>query len=126
MLCNQLCFSIAGRKNFHAFRSDYLSVAICGMHKMPFSRDYYFGRFKPIELEELQAAYVKSCEAMARCPITSPQKDEMAREIIQIYECGVMDAEKIAELMVQIEAVKPRPLSEQMLDRVTTIQPKIA
>jgi hypothetical protein len=37
-----------------------------------------------------------------------------------------MDAEKIAELMVQIEAVKPRPLSEQMLDRVTTIQPKIA
>lgn len=93
---------------------------------MPFSRDYYFGRFKPTELDELQAAYVKSCEAMARCPITSPQKDEMAREIIQIYECGVFDAEKIAELMVQIEAVKPRPMSEQLFDSVKTIEPKIA
>jgi len=93
---------------------------------MPFSRDYYFGRFKPAELEELQAAYLKSCEAMTRCLITSPHKDEMAREIIQIYECGVVDAEKIAELMVQIEAVKPRPMSEQMLAQVTAIQPKIA
>ncbi|MBQ0707299.1 MULTISPECIES: hypothetical protein [unclassified Ochrobactrum] len=93
---------------------------------MPFSRDYYFGRFKPAELKELQAAYVKSCEAMARCPITSPHKDEMAREIIQIYECGVCEAEKIAELMVQIEAVKPRPVSELLLAQVSAIQPKTA
>lgn len=93
---------------------------------MPFSRDYYFGRFKPAELEELQAAYVKSCEAMTRCPITSPHKDEMAREIVQIYECGVVDAQTIAELMVQIEAVKPRPMNEQLLDRVTTIHTRIA
>ncbi len=87
--------------------------AICGMHRMPFSRDYYFGRFKPAELKELQAAYVKSCEAMAR-------------EIIQIYECGVCEAEKIAELMVQIEAVKPRPVSELLLAQVSAIQPKTA
>ncbi len=100
--------------------------AICGMQRMPFSRDYYFGRFKPAELEVLQTAYMKSCEAMARCPITSPHKDEMAREIIQIYECGVFDAEKIAELMVQIEAVKPRPMSKQMLEQVMANQPKIA
>lgn len=93
---------------------------------MPFSRDYYFGRFKAVELEQLQAAYVKSCEAMARCPITSPHKDEMAREIIQIYECGVVDADRIAELMVQIAAVKPHPMSEHVLDSVTTIQTKIA
>ncbi|WP_273793168.1 hypothetical protein [Brucella anthropi] len=93
---------------------------------MPFSRDYYFGRFKPAELEVLQTAYMKSCEAMVRCPITSPHKDEMAREIIQIYECGVFDAEKIAELMVQIEAVKPRPMSKQMLEQVMANQPKIA
>ncbi|WP_176036174.1 hypothetical protein [Brucella tritici] len=92
---------------------------------MPFSRDYYFGRFKPTELEKLQAAYVKSCETMTRCPITSPHKDEMAREIIQIYECGVVDADKIAELMVQIEAVKPRSMSEQLLG-LTTTESKIA
>ncbi|MFK0683252.1 hypothetical protein SD208_02915 [Ochrobactrum sp. BD67] len=93
---------------------------------MPFSRDYYFGRFKPAELEKLQAAYVKSCESMSRCPITSPHKDEMAREIIQIYECGVRDAEKIAELMVQIEAVKPRPMGELLLEQATALQPKTA
>ena len=93
---------------------------------MPFTRDYYFGRFKPAELRQLQAAYVKSCEAMARCPITSPHKDEMAREIIQIYECGVVDAAKIAELMVRIEAVKPHPVSEQLLESVATIHKKFA
>jgi len=93
---------------------------------MPFTRDYYLGRFKPAELEKLQAAYVKSCEALARCPITSPHKDEMAREIIQIYECGVCEAEKIAELMVQIEAVKPRSVSELLLAQVSAAQPKTA
>ena len=93
---------------------------------MPFTRDYYFGRFKPAELEQLQVAYVKSCEAMARCPITSPHKDEMAREIIQIYECGVVDADRISELMVQIEAVKPHPVSEQLLESVATIHKKFA
>jgi hypothetical protein len=74
---------------------------------MPFSRDYYFKRFKPAELEQLQAAYLKTCEVLGRCPITSP------REIIQIYECGISSPEKIAELMLQIESVKPKPYAEQ-------------
>lgn len=93
---------------------------------MPFSRDYYFGRFKPAELEKLQVAYVKSCEAMARCAITSPHKDAMAREIIQIYECGVNDAERIAELMLQIEAVKPRPINEELLFQETAFKTRTA
>jgi len=80
---------------------------------MPFSRDYYFKRFKPAELEQLQAAYLKTCEVLGRCPITSPQKDEMSREIIQIYECGISSPEKIAELMLQIESVKPKPYAAQ-------------
>lgn len=93
---------------------------------MPFSRDYYFGRFKSAQLAQLQAAYVKSCEAMTRCPITSPLKDEMAREIIQIYECGITDVQKIAELMVQIEAVKPRSIGEQRFQGETHVRSRIA
>ncbi|NKB79454.1 hypothetical protein [Brucella daejeonensis] len=93
---------------------------------MPFSRDYYFGRFRPAELKKLQVAYAKSCEAMARCPITSPHKDAMAREIIQIYECGVNDADKIAELMLQIEAVKPRTVNDELLFQKTAFKTKTA
>ena len=84
---------------------------------MPFSRDYYFNRFKPAELEQLQAAFIETCQRLGRCPITSPQKDEMAREIIQIYECGISDPQKIADLMIQIESVKPKPFAEQVLER---------
>jgi hypothetical protein len=76
---------------------------------MPFSRDYYFKRFKPAELEQLQAAYLKTCEVLGRCPITSPQKDEMSREIIQIYECGISSPEKIAEL------IRLRALSQSLM-----------
>lgn len=84
---------------------------------MPFSRDYYFKRFSPAVLEQLQEAFVLSCQQLGRCPITCPQKDEMTREIIQIYECGISRPEKIAELMIQIESVKPKPLAEQMFEQ---------
>lgn len=47
---------------------------------------------------------------MVRCSITTPHKDEMAREIIQIYECGVTEPEKIAQLMLKIESVKPKKM----------------
>jgi len=83
---------------------------------MPFSRDYYFKRFKPPELEQLQAAFIETCQRLGRCPITSPQKDEMAREIIQIYECGISNPQRIADLMIQIESVKPKPFAEQFLE----------
>ncbi|MFC7066353.1 hypothetical protein [Brucella rhizosphaerae] len=84
---------------------------------MPFSRDYYFKRFKPAELEQLQAAFVETCQRLGRCPITSPQKDEMAHEIIQIYECGISNPDKIADLMMQIESVKPKPFAEQVFEQ---------
>lgn len=84
---------------------------------MPFSRGYYFKRFSPAALEQLQAAFVASCHQLGRCPITSPQKDEMVREIIQIYECGISSPEKIADLMMQIESVKPKPFAEQILEQ---------
>ncbi|MCX2696767.1 MULTISPECIES: hypothetical protein [Ochrobactrum] len=93
---------------------------------MPFSRDYFFKRFKPPELEQLQAAYVETCQRLGRCPITSPQKDEMAREIIQIYECGVSNPQVIADLMMQIESVKPKPFAEQVLVQSFDEQIKIA
>lgn len=84
---------------------------------MPFSRDYYFKRFKPAELEQLQAAFMETCQRLGRCPITSPQKDEMALEIIQIYECGISDPQKIADLMIQVESVKPKPYAEQVFEQ---------
>ncbi len=84
---------------------------------MPFSRDYYFKRFKPAELEQLQAAFIETCQRLGRYPITSPQKDEMALEIIQIYECGISDPQKIADLMIQVESVKPKPYAEQVFEQ---------
>jgi len=93
---------------------------------MPFARDYYFGRFKPAELARLQEAYVKTCEAMGRCPITTPYKDEMAREIVQIYECGVVQPDRIAELMLQIESVKPRPVADRFREAVPNTPAKTA
>lgn len=84
---------------------------------MPFSRDYYFKRFSPAVLEQLQVAFVMSCQRLGRCPVTSPQKDEMAREIIQIYECGISNPDKIADLMMQIESVKPKPFAEQIFEQ---------
>ncbi|CUW44932.1 hypothetical protein B3286c2_0046 [Brucella vulpis] len=44
----------------------------------------------------MQASYLKTCEALGHCPITSPQKDHIAHQIIQIYECGVSNPDKIA------------------------------
>lgn len=93
---------------------------------MPFARDYYFGRFKPAELAGLQEAYLKTCEALGRCPATSPQKDEMAREIIQIYECGVSRPEKIVELMLQIQSVKPRPIADRFREAIPIVPAKTA
>lgn len=58
-----------------------------------------------------------SCQRLGRCPVTSPQKDEMAREIIQIYECGISSPDKIADLMMQIESVKPKPFAAQILEQ---------
>lgn len=84
---------------------------------MPFSRDYYLKRFKPHELQQLQAAFIETCQRLGRCPITSPQKDEMVHEIIQIYECGISNPDKIADLMVQIESVKPKPFAEQVFEQ---------
>jgi len=40
----------------------------------------------------------------------------MAREIIQIYECGISNPQRIADLMIQIESVKPKPFAEQFLE----------
>jgi len=94
--------------------------------EMPFSRDYYFGRFKADELARLQQAYIQSCAAIGCCPITSPLKDELVREIIQIYECGVSQPEKIAELMKQIESVKHRADQAQTLDQFAVIHSKTA
>lgn len=34
----------------------------------------------------------------------------MAREIIQIYECGVTEPEKIAQLLLKVESVKPKKM----------------
>lgn len=93
---------------------------------MPFSRDYFFKRFKPPELEQLQVAFVETCQRLGRCPITSPQRDEMAREIIQIYECGVSNPQKIADLMMQIESVKPKPFAQQVLEKNFVEQTKRA
>ncbi|AAL54016.1 MULTISPECIES: hypothetical protein [Brucella] len=93
---------------------------------MPFSRDYHYGRFKTAELENLQAAYLKTCEALGHCPITSPQKDHIAHQIIQIYECGVSNPDKIAELMVQIESVKPKPLVEELFTKTSATKTRIA
>lgn len=75
---------------------------------MPFSRDFYLGRFNPSELNDLQTAYLQSCEKLNRCAITSPYRDEMAREIIQIFECGVKDPAKIVDLMIMVDSVKPK------------------
>lgn len=75
---------------------------------MPFSRDYYFKRFTAVELHQLQSAYLMACKLVGRCSVTTPHKDEMAREIIQIYECGVTGPEKIAQLMLKVESVKPK------------------
>jgi len=93
---------------------------------MPFSRDYYFGRFKADELARLQQAYIQTCTAIGCCPVTSPLKDELVREIIQIYECGVFQPEKIAELMKQIESVKHRAENSPTLDQFGVIQSKTA
>jgi len=41
----------------------------------------------------------------------------MAREIIQIYECGISSPDKIADLMMQIESVKPKPFAEQIFEQ---------
>ncbi|ASV83432.1 hypothetical protein CES85_4212 [Ochrobactrum quorumnocens] len=41
----------------------------------------------------------------------------MAREIIQIYECGISNPDKIADLMMQIESVKPKPFAEQVFEQ---------
>lgn len=65
----------------------------------------------------LQAAYLKSCQVLGRCSVTSPQKDEMAREIIQIYECGIFNPDKIAQLMLQVESVKSKPLIKQVFEQ---------
>ena len=73
---------------------------------MPFSRDVYLGRFTPEELNDLQSAYLLSCERLNRCAITSPFRDEMAREITQIFECGIKDPARIAEIMVKVASVK--------------------
>ncbi len=93
---------------------------------MPFSRDYFFGRFKTDELSILQTAYIKACEVLGYCPITSPHKDKLAHQIVQIYECGVSHPDKIAELMVQIESVKPKSLAEKLLSSAPVIKTKIA
>ncbi|MBC2885303.1 hypothetical protein H7Q97_07775 [Ochrobactrum sp. CM-21-5] len=91
---------------------------------MPFSRDYYFRRFKPPELLCLQAAYIRTCEVLERDPATHHLKDEMVREIIQIYECGVTSPENIAKLMRQIESVKPRPLTDPFQEAPKSPQSK--
>ncbi|OYR16542.1 hypothetical protein CEV32_4175 [Brucella rhizosphaerae] len=41
----------------------------------------------------------------------------MAHEIIQIYECGISNPDKIADLMMQIESVKPKPFAEQVFEQ---------
>lgn len=41
----------------------------------------------------------------------------MALEIIQIYECGISDPQKIADLMIQVESVKPKPYAEQVFEQ---------
>ena len=93
---------------------------------MPFSRDYYFKRFNTAELEMLQAAYLKTCEVLEQCPVTSPQKDEMAREIIQIYECGIFNPDKIAQLMFKVESVKPKTLIERVFEQPSILPAKRA
>lgn len=85
---------------------------------MPFSRDYHFRRFTPAQRENLQAAYRETCEILGHDPITTPIKDEIAREIIQIYECGVSSPNKIAELMQRIESVRPKSVAEQFFQQV--------
>ncbi len=81
---------------------------------MPFSRDYFFGRFKASELESLQRAYLRSCEILGRDPATTPNKDDMAGKIVQIYECGVVDPDRIAELLAQVESLKPPSAAERL------------
>ncbi|OYR14791.1 hypothetical protein CEV31_2954 [Brucella thiophenivorans] len=41
----------------------------------------------------------------------------MTREIIQIYECGISNPQKIADLMMQIESVKPKPFAQQIFEQ---------
>jgi hypothetical protein len=50
----------------------------------------------------------------------------LVREIIQIYECGVFQPEKIAELMKQIESVKHRAETSPTLDQFPVIHSKTA
>lgn len=61
----------------------------------------------------LQAAYHSACMELGRCPVTSVHKDDMARAIIQIYECGILNPNRIAQIMVKAESVKPRPLMQE-------------
>lgn len=73
---------------------------------MPFSMDHYFGQFTRAELASLQRAYLKTCIVLGRQPESLSYKDELVHEIIQVYECGVLDPEKIADVMKKIKSVK--------------------
>ncbi|MDM7851742.1 hypothetical protein [Pseudochrobactrum kiredjianiae] len=74
---------------------------------MPFRKSDYLGIYKPEQLNTLQAAYNETCEILGHCPTTDENKNQLARTVIRIYESGIQDPHEIANLIVQIENLRP-------------------
>lgn len=73
---------------------------------MPFRGAQYRGTFTPEDLQVIQAAYNKSCVLLERCPITHVARNDLAREIIKIFETGESDPDRIAEIAAQSELMR--------------------
>lgn len=73
---------------------------------MPFQKSDYLGVYKPEQLKVLQAAYDEVCEILGCCPTTTNNKDQLARTVIRIFESGIQDPHRIAELIIQIEKLR--------------------